>query len=333
MPKPYHQLTNRGKVERLRRMALKALEQYDLEVTRLSLITNSFNGIFRIDTPTNEKYILRVNLPEDGHNSDTVHAEAIWLEALSRDTDLSVPHPLTTRNGELVVEAAVEGVPEPRLCTIFSWVPGTDLSKHISATNIYKLGILSAKLHRHAATFKPPQDFNIRRYDKVFPFPEPVILFDDKFRHLFPPERREYFQQAVDWTQEAIDHLVSSDEPMRVIHNDLHQWNVRVYCGILSPIDFEDLIWGWPVQDIAITLYYFYGREDYQELRTAFQRGYSSCSPWPEHYSGEIDAFIASRSVILAGFIIQDPNSEWLAQAPLFLEQHANRLVTLLKNR
>ena len=43
---------------------------------------------------------------------------------------------------------------------------------------------------------------------------------------------------------------------MRILHNDLHQWNVRIYRGRLSPIDFEDLMWGWPVQDIATTLYY-----------------------------------------------------------------------------
>lgn len=59
MNKSWRELTRRGQALRLRRLALKALEQYDLQVARLRLITNNF-GIFRIDTSTGAKHILRV---------------------------------------------------------------------------------------------------------------------------------------------------------------------------------------------------------------------------------------------------------------------------------
>ena len=332
MQRPYDDLTNRGRALRLRRLALKALEQYDLDVVCIRLITNEFNGIFRVDVATGDKYILRVALPEGGHDLDSVYGEMAWLDALSRDTDLSVPRPLAARNGQLVVEAESAGVPEPRLCAMFGWVPGTNLADHLTPENVSRLGELSARLHAHAATFQPPAGFTTLRFDKVFPFPEPVILFQDEHRHLFPPERRAIYEQAIAWAQEAIDRLRAGGEPMRVIHGDLHQWNVRVYRGILSPIDFEDLMWGWPVQDIATTLYDLLG-PGFQELRAAFRRGYTGHSPWPERYPGEIDAFIAARGVGLVNFILQDPDPDWLAQAPDYVERVEGRLRALLESR
>jgi Ser/Thr protein kinase RdoA (MazF antagonist) len=315
--KPYTALTEHGQARRLRPLALNALQQYDLQVTRLRLITNDLNGIFRVDTSRGEKYILRVTLPESGHSRDHVTAEMDWLRALARDTDLSVPRPLAAKDGSLVVEAEAPGVPQPRLCAIFSWVPGSDLAEHLTSANMSKLGELMARLHLHAQTYRPPAGLELLRFDRVFPFPEPVILFEPRFAHLFPPDRRAVFLQAIEWAQGAIDHLQASGEPMRILHNDLHQWNVRIWHGRLSPIDFEDLMWGWPVQDIATSLYYHLD-ESYFTMRDAFQQGYTRILPWPERYPGEIGAFLAAQGMMLANFILTDPNPAWRIQAPEF---------------
>jgi Ser/Thr protein kinase RdoA (MazF antagonist) len=191
---------------------------------------------------------------------------------------------------------------------------------------------LMAGLHTHALTYAPPPGLDLLRFDRVFPFPEPVILFEQRFADLFSAERRAVCQQAIDWAQESISRLKTSSEPMRILHGDLHQWNVRFSYGVLSPIDFEDLMWGWPVQDIATTLYYFMDLEDYPSLRAAFQRGYTRWSAWPERYPGEIDSFIAARGLGLANFVLTDPNSSWKLQAAEFLERIEKRLRTLLEN-
>lgn len=116
---------------------------------------------------------------------------------------------------------------------------------------------------------------------------------------------------------------------MRILHGDLHQWNVRNARGVLSPIDFEDLMLGWPVQDIATTLYYFDG-ETFAQQRAAFQSGYTRRSPWPERHPGEIDSFIAARGLGLANFILNDPNPAWKAKTAGFIEGIEKRLLRLL---
>lgn len=240
--KTYSTLTEHGQARRLRLLAIKALQHYDLDVSRLRLITNSFNGIFRLDTADGCKYILRVTLPEGGHDHDHITAEMDWLAALGRDTDLSVPRPIPARDGSLVVQAGAPGVPEPRWVAIFSWVSGVDLAGQITPPNLAKLGELMAGLHAHALHYKPPIGLSLLRFDRVFPFPEPVLLFEERFSELFPPSRRAVYAQAIELAQAAIDRLKASGEAMRILHMDLHQWNVRSFRGVLSPIDFEDLM-------------------------------------------------------------------------------------------
>ena len=330
MPKNFFELTQRGQAKRLRELGLQALQHYDLQVERVRLITNDFNGIFRVDTRDGEKYLLRIALPTGGHNLANFRSEMEWLHALSQDTHLPVPAPLPTRAGSWVIEAAARGVPEARLCMVFSWVPGSSLSIQLTGDNVRKFGHLSAQLHLHAQNFKPSTIFEILRFDTLFPFPEPVLLFDEAYAPMFPPQRKEIFMQGLGRAQAALDRLKASGEKMRVLHGDLHHWNVHVYRGRLYPFDFEDLMWGWPVQDIATTLYYWAGREDFADLLQAFKIGYISAAPWPERYPGEINTFIALRGIGLANFILQDPNPDWQAEAPEFIARTEQMIQRLL---
>lgn len=329
--KPFYELTGRGRALRLRQMALIALERYDLDVKRIRLVTNDFNGIFRVDVADGRKYILRVCIPGDGgHSLEEIRSEMMWLAALRRDTELGVPEPLTTREGALVTTVEASGVPEARYCVVFGWMPGPDIASKLSPENLAKMGSLAAQLHAHAESFTPPPGFWVRMKDKAFPYGEPVVLFDEQHLQLFPPARSSIYRRVVERVEGAVASLYATGVRPIVIHNDLHQWNVKVYRGRLYALDFEDLMWGHPVQDVAVTLYYLQGHDDYPALRDAFQRGYTSFSPWPERYPGEIDTFIAGRGLTLANFVVQDPDPYYRQMAPEFVERVGTRLQTFL---
>jgi Ser/Thr protein kinase RdoA (MazF antagonist) len=192
------------------------------------------------------------------------------------------------------------------------------------------LGELSARLHAHAQTYRHPNHLSLLTLDRVFYFPEPVVLFEERFADLFPPERKAIYQKAIDWAQDSIDQLQASGAPMRILHGDLHQWNVRIARGVLSPIDFEDLTLGWPVQDIAITLYYLFPLENFPSLRSAFQEGYTRHRPWPEQHPGEIDSFIAARGMGLANLVLNEPNIAARGDAAEFVKRIEERLRRLM---
>jgi Ser/Thr protein kinase RdoA (MazF antagonist) len=326
----FTELTLRGRAMRLRKLALVALERYGLDVMRVRLLSNDFNGIFRVDTVDGCKYVLRVSLPEGGHSLKEIHSEMMWLASLQRDTDIGVPRPLKTRAGEWVTTVEVAGVPEPRHCVVFGWVPGPDLADRLTPQNVARHGALAALLHEQALSFEPSEGFHIKTANTVFPFGEPVVLFDTAYRDIFPAERRDLFRRGIERVASTLEKLYASIPGLRVLHYDLHQWNIKVFRGTLYPFDFEDLMWGYPVQDIAVALYYYQRYEQRQTLFDAFRQGYTRHSEWPEEYPGQIEAFMVGRALELSNFILQDPSPDYQRQAPAFIQRTEERLKTFL---
>jgi len=275
------------------------------------------NCIFRIDTEKGGKYILRITDPLGAHSVEEIRSEVMWLTALKQDTALGVPQPLPTRKGEMVITVEIDSVPEPRHCALFGWVPGVDLADRLSAENMHALGELTASLHNHAKTFSPADGFRARKLDRVFPysdpgFPhvEPIVLFDEQHQRHFSEEGHAIYRLTAERVQDALDRLYADPRGLRVTHNDLHQWNVRVYRGQLFVLDFEDLAWGYPVQDIATTLFYFQTHEQRKPFIDAYKRGYTSINEWPETYPDQIETFIAGRGIMLANYLLCSKNPD-----------------------
>jgi Ser/Thr protein kinase RdoA (MazF antagonist) len=228
-------------------------------------------------------------------------------------------------------------MPEARHCSLFTWVPGPDLADRLTPENVYKLGHFSARLHDHALGFSLPQGARLRKLDRVFPYSvpgfryiEPVQIFEPQFAHLFSAQDSRLYRQAVERIQAAHDRLYADPSGMRVIHYDLHHWNVKLHRGRIYALDFEDLMWGYPVQDIAITLYYWQAHSQRAALFDAFRRGYTSQAEWPESYPGEIDAFMAGRGIMLVNYLLCSREIEDQEMTPAFIERVAERLRAFL---
>jgi Ser/Thr protein kinase RdoA (MazF antagonist) len=134
----------------------------------------------------------------------------------------------------------------------------------------------------------------------------------------------------VDVIQEAHDRLYADPRGLRVVHNDLHPWNVKVYRGKVYALDFEDLAWGYPVQDIATIFYYLQGEEQENTLCAAFREGYIRHSKWPEQYPGQIDTFIASRGLMLTNYVVCSEDPGYKAIAPDYVTRAERRLQEFL---
>ena len=277
--RPFHDLTEIGRARRLRAVALAALEHYDLSPARLRLITNETNGIFRLDTTGGRRLVVGGGLGGDiAHSPGQVEAETGWLAALAEETDLMVPAPVPARDGRRFVRVEAAGVPDPRNVVVFTWLPGRVLDEHLSEEVMPAYGELAACLHEHGGTHRPAEPAAIARDDEVIPFDEPMVLFDAP-PSLMPARRRRVFATAVERIEAGVAALRADGGPMRLLHGDLHPWNVMVSRRRLAPFDFEDLMWGWPVQDVATTFWYLVRRTEYPEWRARFRGGYDTVAP------------------------------------------------------
>ena len=152
---PFEALNQGGQVPRLRRLAEVALQAYPLREPRLRPVAHLFNTIFQVETLEGSRFALRIQRP-DQSDVDVVHSEMMWLAALRRETNLSVPEPVCTSDGALLTIAGHEGVPEPRICVLFRWMEGRFFDGALTPAHLERFGVLTARLHQHAAQFIPP---------------------------------------------------------------------------------------------------------------------------------------------------------------------------------
>jgi Ser/Thr protein kinase RdoA (MazF antagonist) len=323
--KLYESLTVRGKARRLRQLALQALEQYDLEIAGIRLVGMFTNTLFRVNLASGAACILRVCRP--GWRTDTdLQSEVTWLLALDRETRIGAPHPLPARNGDFIVTARAAGVPEARRCMLMSWLPGILLEKRLSEQNLLKMGVLFASLHAQAAGFSPPPGFTRRNMSSLFVRGEEDVLLGEACHEAFSDHNRDIFEKARRLVEAAFERLYAHRDGLCVIHNDLWHGNIKIFRGRLHPFDFEDTLWGYPVQDIAMAfqdLMMDVSPEQFEPFQQAFRRGYESCLEWPESEPGQIDAFRVGRMLWVANYVARFERE--------YLAGHITRVAPLLE--
>jgi Ser/Thr protein kinase RdoA (MazF antagonist) len=321
-------LTSRQQVNKLRAVALQALRAYPLEVKRLGLLSHGFNTIFRIDDAQGQKFALRLNV-NSRRTLENVRAELAWLESLNCETDLHVPVVVPTREGNLLQTLENENAPRTLLSALFEWIPGPNIGENLTDAVVEELGLVTAKLHAHALSFKLPEGCELPSAQNVL-YDMPHFLFETDHEHL-PDSRLELFRRALEVTQKVSDTAWVRQIP-RVIHTDLHQWNLKRYRNQLSVFDFDDTGIGQPVQDLAISLYYLRGEKNSEGFRAALERGYSKIALWPAANEYELEALMAARGLLLANDVISNLNPEFRAIIPGFLERTENRMRNFLEN-
>jgi Ser/Thr protein kinase RdoA (MazF antagonist) len=325
--KPWDELTRLGKLRRLHSLATRALRSYDIRPDRVTLLHEELNAVYRVADAAGNRFVLRIGTTGPiGHSPDQVRCEVAWLQALRSGTGLAVPAPVPATSGDPLSVVEAPGVPDPRTCVLFRWLPGTQLADRLTTSNLAAYGALAAGLHVHGRRFVPDPELRPLAYDRVFPFDEPVVLFDPG---VLAPGRRSLFRDAEALVAGAIDRLRGA-EPMRILHGDLHVWNVLVHRGIAAAIDFEDLLMGWPVQDLGIALYYLHARPGYEDMKAAFRSGYETVAPWPERIGGEIAVFIAGRTLVLANDVVLLERAGDDIDAPAFFDRAERRLRDIL---
>jgi Ser/Thr protein kinase RdoA (MazF antagonist) len=321
-------LTSRQQVHKLCAVALEALRAYPLEVKRLSLLSHGFNTIFRVDDARGQKFALRLNV-NSRRTLENVRAELAWLEALNRETDLRVPVVVPTRDGDLLQSLEHVNAPRSLLSALFEWIPGPDIGEKLTDAVVEELGALTAKLHAHASSFKLPDGCELPTTESIF-YDMPHHLFEMSHKHL-PDSRLEVFRRGAEAAQ-AVSDAAWARQPPRVIHTDLHQWNLKRYRNQLTVFDFDDSAMGQPVQDLAISLYYLRGEKNSAGFRDALERGYSRIAPWPAANEYELEALMAARGLLLANDVVTTLNPEFQAMIPSFLEKTENRMRNFLEN-
>ena len=318
----FDDLTARGRIGRLRELAVGALREYDLEVGRCSFVARAFNTVFRVDTANGATYALRMSPSLRIHADGCEAAEAAWLAALRRDAGLPVPQVIPARDGSVIVWASTQGVPDARSCVLFEWVRGRRLRDRLNADLVRKAGTLTAAVHRHGAVYSSEPPAGVLIADRVLYF-----RAAPRFEEL-RPAYGSLLEDAVARAQHALDDLWRNPPQLpHLLHGDVQPSNVMVRGNEVVLIDFQDLIWGFEVQDVSIALLALQQHGDTGSWGAAFRAGYESVRPWPETDPGTLAALDAARHLNILNFGLNLRRSG----VDDFIERHAAPVVEWMK--
>lgn len=319
MMRDFDSLTRRGQASRLNRLAAEVCRfDYGLDDARVRVVAHSFNTVARVDLP-DRSLALRIGDRHRIHGDGVEDIEAEWLDALRAD-GFVVPRNFETPNGRTWVERETEGVPVPRRCVMYTWVHGRSLPNHADDMWMARAGALMAELHEHAGGFTPTNDPSAIRGNRVVYFGEQNHIPDWRSGH------GGLLSEALHRTQELVDRLWrDSPHPPHLIHGDLGPHNLLRLGSGLRPIDFQDLLYGFEVMDLAITIEYL--RRKAPGAIEALRVGYESRRRWPEFSPSAFEGLCAARSLNLInlGLTLRRPGVE------RFLELHVGQVESWMR--
>jgi Ser/Thr protein kinase RdoA (MazF antagonist) len=304
----FETLSIRGQLGRLRRLAEDALVEYGIDRSRLVPLAHSENTTFRVDTPSEERYVLRIHRTtgtpfHPPRSTAEVWSETTWISALRRDTGLAVPEPVPTADGSLLTVVASENVPEPRVCVLFRWGLGRFLDAGLTPSHLERVGGFIARQHDHALGFVPPAGFERWRIGDLSG--EVTAYVASIVGERYGSGAVSIVEVVMDLVQQARRELGTGPEVFGLIHADLHQENYLFHQGQVRAIDFDDCGWGHLVYDLAVTLSELRGRPDYAVLRAGLLHGYRAVRPLPAEHERYLEVFHRLRLLQLTLWFLE----------------------------
>ncbi len=154
---------------------------------------------------------------------------------------------------------------------MFDWVAGRSLRGCVTERRSAALGRLSARLQEDAAAWSPPGAESVLLANRVlyWQLPERLSVAGPRFGF------GTLFVDALARAQAVVDTLWQSPpHPPHLVHGDLSPQNVIVSrLNGLVPIDFQDTVRGFEIQDLSITVAALRRWPHGDRLVEAFRRG------------------------------------------------------------
>ena len=297
----------------LRAIAERALDEWDICMVELELVSISENTVFRVDTDSGETYALRIHRL-GYHNLAELNSEQQWTAALKR-AGIGVPLPRLTRDGRGYATIPVPGTTEIRHVGIVEWFEGVTLSSIMAkapdikalAVHFDQLGRIAAKIHNQAVSWQIPEGFQRHAFDAD------GLMGDTPYWGAFwvLPELKAGERERILNARRAIHRALSDYGKERgtysLIHADLHPHNLLVNGDQLHVIDFDDAGFGWHQYDLAVALDAYRKPSRFEVARDALIAGYRTERALSDEAIELLPMFLLIRSLASLGWLHDRP--------------------------
>ncbi len=292
--------------DRIGELAAAALARFGLDTNATATLCNvSENHTYRVEDPaTGARFALRVHRP-GYHSAAEIESELTWLDALRAEGVVDTPGVLRAADGDRVVSVATPDL-GTRNVVLFEWLAGAqpDLDDGDAAlTQFETLGAISARMHRHARSWRRPAGFSRPHWDYEYtlgprghwgPWQDGLGIGAEERRQL-----------------ERLDATIASrlraygrdDARFGLVHADIRLANLLIDGQHVRVIDFDDCGFSWYMYDFATTVSFMEDHPRVPELREAWVRGYRAVTELDAPDEAELETFVMLRRLLLVAWI------------------------------
>src|SRR5450432_1031392 len=230
----------------IRSMARTALADFGVVPRRLTHLASRHNDIFRVDTITPDRFVLRIQ--NELMSDAQARSQLQWLDNLSKHSDLTVPTPIRTSDDRPFT--TIETDNGKWRAVLLRWLPGR--MARVRDERTYRAAAqMIARMHNHAENFRLPRGSSFRKLDGDWLFgPRFFVRAANSCRHLDASDRK-IAATAEKIVRDAMEKLGHHNRRFGVIHADLNLDNIIFHRGRAGPIDFDEFGKGWYVFDLA----------------------------------------------------------------------------------
>jgi Ser/Thr protein kinase RdoA (MazF antagonist) len=321
----FYRLPSQEQIAALTQLAQKAVPAWGLPPDcSIELLAERENAVFTVTAAHGERFVLRVH--RSGYHSDAqLRSHAAWARALQRDGVVRTADVVDTTGGEPFVVASHPGVPEKRQVSLLRWAEGTKLSElGGGAEQEFELiGELMAKLHSHAAGWKPPAGFDVLNWDAD------GLVGDNPTWGRFweadglDTDDRALLQSFRQRARRELEGFGASPDRFGLIHCDFLADNLLVDGDRITLLDFDDAGYGWHLFDASTALAMATLRDDFDDLRSAFLAGYRRQRRLPEDHLARLPLFLALRASTYVAWVHTRSHTQFAKDLGGFIRQAA----------
>lgn len=284
-------------------VAEKALAAFDLpQGSALRLLNLSENATYAVEEPgCGHRSILRVHR-KDYHRVDQIESELMWLDALRRDSDVTVPTVIPAHDGRRVV--TVEHGGDERHVVHFEMVPGAEPDEDtVTSTDFHTLGCITAALHDHARTWQRPSGFSRFAWDWEHSLGGTPRWGRWRDAVGVGEHEAEVLARAEALLHRRLTDYGTGPDTFGLVHADLRLANLLVDDDTITVIDFDDCGMGWYFYDFGTAVSFFEDHPSVPEWQAAWVDGYRSRLPISTADEDMLASFILLRRLLLLAWM------------------------------
>ncbi len=281
------------------------MKVYGIMADEIKVLDSFESFIYEFINDSGE-YVLRIS-HSIRRNENLIQGEVEWINFLA-DNGISVARAISSQNGKLV-EAIPDQMNGNFLATAFTKAKGSSPWGRWTTDLYERYGELIGSMHAKTNLFMPSQP------DKKRPeWDDPIFDYVTSFLSENEFIIREKYQFICD----HVNTIPKNNETYGLIHQDAHGGNLFIdENGQITLFDFDDCLYSWFINEIAIILFYIVmGNSDIgkftKEFMIHFLQGYLKHCSLNLDLLKEIPYFLKMREIELFAVIQRDFGTSYI---------------------